>query len=66
MDNKTLINKFCDKYGLDSKIVVSFIRSHEINDFQSMDLYFMILCENCSDEMVDEMKSDLKKLVDKF
>lgn len=67
MENRKRIEDFCDKYHVDKTILSYYISSVEINDMPSMDTYLLLITESCPQELLDEMRSDLKALIkDKY
>lgn len=63
MENDVLVKEFCDKYNVDEGIVRNYIASLEVDDFQSMDIYRMLLFNDCPSVCVSDMKADLKTLL---
>ena len=60
---KALFSNFCDEYNLDGKILRNYFEAMKMNDTMSLEIYSMLLFNDCPKELFDEMKKELKELV---
>lgn len=62
--NKTI--EFCTKYNTDNKILSNYFDSIFLNDTKSMEIYALLLFNDCPKELFNEMKNELKELVKEY
>ena len=60
------INDFCDKYGVTASVLTNYIESYKIGDSPSIDLYEILIFEECTPKLLKDMRSELKELLEKY
>lgn len=63
MEKKNEVEEFCNNYNISSEMVIGYLRSMKIGDIPSIDTYKLIMENECPQNLLEEMREDLKELV---
>jgi len=61
-----LIEEFIQKYPLDIRIVKNYLDSIYLDDKASVEVYSLLLYNQCPKQKFQDMRQDLRKIIDKY